>query len=141
MSRSREVTWLTTRSPIFSTPREMSSSPATMRSAVVLPQPDGPTRTMNSASVISRSSPFTAVVPSAYVFVTPSNETAATLPPYIRLPGVLQTLTAECNMATGNAVAPSGVRAAMAFHIVQPGDLEWDEYANYPGRHRAALTD
>ena len=28
----------------------MSSSPATMRSAVVFPQPEGPTRTMNSPS-------------------------------------------------------------------------------------------
>src|SRR4029079_17610936 len=77
MSRSRDGTWLTTRSPIFSTPREMSSRPATMRSAVVLPQPDGPTSTMNSPSSIPRLREFTAVVPSGYVFVTPSNVTPA----------------------------------------------------------------
>jgi quercetin dioxygenase-like cupin family protein len=28
----------------------------------------------------------------------------------------------------------------MAYHIVRSADLEWDEYTNYPGRHRAALT-
>ena len=64
MSRSREGTRLTTRSPILSTPSEMSSSPATMRSAVVLPQPDGPTSTMNSPSSMSSSIWFTARVPS-----------------------------------------------------------------------------
>lgn len=29
----------------------------------------------------------------------------------------------------------------MAYHVVRPTDLEWDEYTDYPGRHRAALTD
>src|SRR3954453_2976905 len=81
MSRSRDGTWLTTRSPILSTPCVISSRPATMRNAVVLPQPDGPTRTMNSPSWISRSSPRTALVPSGYVFPTWSNVTAAKLPP------------------------------------------------------------
>src|SRR5581483_6811367 len=80
MSRSRDGTWLTTRSPIKSRPREISSSPATIRRAVVLPQPGGPTRTMNSPSSIVRSSEFTAVVPSGYVFVTPSNVTPAIHP-------------------------------------------------------------
>ena len=64
MSRLREGTLLTTRSPILSTPSEMSSSPATIRSAVVFPHPDGPTSTMNSPSWISRSIAFTARVPS-----------------------------------------------------------------------------
>ena len=65
MSRSREGTWLTTRSPIRTTPLEISSSPATIRSAVVLPQPDGPTSTMNSPSAMSRSRESTAFVPSS----------------------------------------------------------------------------
>src|SRR5579864_666292 len=77
MSRSRDGTWLTIRSPILRTPLEMSSSPATMRRAVVLPHPDGPTSTMNSPSWISRFRSWTAVVPSAYVFVTRSNDTPA----------------------------------------------------------------
>ena len=29
----------------------------------------------------------------------------------------------------------------MAFHIVSPGRLEWEEYERYPGRFRAALTE
>jgi uncharacterized cupin superfamily protein len=29
----------------------------------------------------------------------------------------------------------------MAFHVVRADDLEWDEYTNYKGRFRAALTD
>jgi uncharacterized cupin superfamily protein len=29
----------------------------------------------------------------------------------------------------------------MAHRVVQPSDLEWDEYAAYPGRFRAALTE
>jgi quercetin dioxygenase-like cupin family protein len=29
----------------------------------------------------------------------------------------------------------------MAYYIVQSDGLEWDEYTNYPGRHRAALTE
>src|SRR3954454_18820164 len=77
MSRSRDATWLTTRSPMRSRPLEISSRPATIRSAVVLPQPEGPTRTMNSPSSIWRLSELTAVVPSGYVFVTPSNVTPA----------------------------------------------------------------
>src|SRR3954451_24318646 len=78
MSRSRDGTWLTTRSPIRTAPPEISSSPATIRSAVVLPQPDGPTRTTNSPSAMSRSSESTALVPSAYTFVTSSRTTSAT---------------------------------------------------------------
>ena len=43
----------------------ISSSPAIMRSSVDLPQPDGPTKTMNSPDLMSRSMPcriFTAAV-------------------------------------------------------------------------------
>src|ERR1035437_3963740 len=77
MSRSRDGTLLTTRSPIFTTPLVMSSSPATIRSAVVLPQPDGPTRTMNSPSPIARDSASTAFVPSGYTLLICSNATPA----------------------------------------------------------------
>src|SRR5919197_4174999 len=80
MSRSRDGTWLTTRSPILSTPSEMSSSPATMRNAVVFPHPDGPTSTMNSPSSISSWSSSTALVPSAYTLLTRSKATAAISP-------------------------------------------------------------
>src|SRR5215216_4055096 len=39
-------------------PPLIASSPATMRSSVDLPQPDGPTITMNSRSAISASMPW-----------------------------------------------------------------------------------
>ena len=61
MSRSRGAFLLTTSPPIRSSPLEMSSSPAIMFSAVDFPQPDGPTRIMNSPSVISRLRFLTAV--------------------------------------------------------------------------------
>jgi hypothetical protein len=51
-------------SPIFSSPSVMSSSPAIIRSAVDFPQPDGPTRIMNSPSLMSRSIALTASKPS-----------------------------------------------------------------------------
>src|SRR6185503_2928118 len=44
----------------------MSSSPAIIRSVVLLPQPDGPTSTTNCLSEISRSIPRTAGVPSKF---------------------------------------------------------------------------
>ena len=61
MSRSRGAFWLTTSPPIRSSPDVMSSSPAIMFNAVDLPQPDGPTRIMNSPSRISRLRSLTAV--------------------------------------------------------------------------------
>src|SRR3954468_14667243 len=76
-SRSFDWTSFTTRPPIVIVPSLISSRPATMRSAVVLPQPDGPTKTMNSFSLIARSSESTARVPSGYTFETPSNSIAA----------------------------------------------------------------
>src|SRR5256885_12297951 len=77
MSRSGGSMSLTTRSPILISPSVTSSRPATIRSAVVLPQPDGPTKIMNSPSrtVSSRSS--TATVPSGKRFVTWSNSIEA----------------------------------------------------------------
>ena len=50
MSRSRAGTSFTTLSPILISPSVISSRPASIRSAVDLPHPEGPTRTMNSVS-------------------------------------------------------------------------------------------
>src|SRR5215218_2739085 len=72
MSRSFGERSLTVSPPIFTSPLEMSSSPAIIRSAVDLPQPEGPTRIMNSPSLMSRSMSLTASKPSAKVLVTPS---------------------------------------------------------------------
>jgi hypothetical protein len=60
MSRSRGDTSLTRRPPIAISPPEIASSPASIRRAVVLPDPDGPTSTMNSPSATARSSSLTA---------------------------------------------------------------------------------
>src|SRR5438132_455129 len=57
MSRSFGGTRLTTLPPMLTSPPVISSSPAIMRNSVDLPQPDGPTRTQNSPSAISTSTP------------------------------------------------------------------------------------
>ena len=59
MSRSLGSSSLTIRPSIEISPDVMSSSPAIMRSKVLLPQPEGPTKTTNSRSAISRSTPCT----------------------------------------------------------------------------------
>jgi hypothetical protein len=64
MSRSFGALSLTTSPPMRSSPSVMSSSPAIIRSAVDFPQPDGPTRIMNSPSPIVRSMCLTASKPS-----------------------------------------------------------------------------
>jgi len=77
MSRSLGERVLTTRSPMRMVPLEMSSSPATMRRAVLLPQPEGPTSTRNSPSAISRSRSWTAWNPLSYCLLTLSRMTSA----------------------------------------------------------------
>src|SRR3954452_24404915 len=47
-------------------PEVLSSSPTIMRSSVDFPQPDGPTRIMNSPSATSMLTSFTAGKPSPY---------------------------------------------------------------------------
>src|SRR3954447_23137565 len=78
MSRSFGATSLTTRSAMRISPADVSSSPATIRSAVDLPDPDGPTRTVKPPSAISRSSASTARVPSGNTLQTPLNAMLAT---------------------------------------------------------------
>src|ERR1700680_531552 len=87
MSRSRGGRLLTTRLPIRTSPLVMSSRPATMRRAVVLPQPDGPTRHMNSPSSMSRFSLLTATAPPAYRFVSSVIRTRATAASSLDRPG------------------------------------------------------
>src|SRR6185312_4914554 len=76
MSRSFGGTSLTTSPPIKMSPPVMSSRPAIMRSVVDLPQPDGPTRTTNSWSAMSRSMPRTAST-SSYFLITLRRFTSA----------------------------------------------------------------
>jgi hypothetical protein len=60
MSRSRGDRSLERWPLIRSSPDVISSKPATILSAVDLPQPDGPTSTMNSPSLTSRCRLWTA---------------------------------------------------------------------------------
>src|SRR2546423_6793482 len=67
MSRSFDSTSFTTLPSMAMVPSVMSSRPASMRSKVDLPQPDGPTSTMNSPSSIWKSMPWmTLVEPKAF---------------------------------------------------------------------------
>ena len=68
----------TTSPPIAMAPDVGCSRPATIRSAVVFPHPDGPTRTMNSPSSIVHVRSSTATVPSGKTLPTSWNETSAT---------------------------------------------------------------
>src|SRR5215475_1761003 len=78
MSRSLGGTKVTSFSPISTRPPSRGSSPASMRSAVVLPDPDGPTRTMNSPSLMSSSRASTAGGASlAYTRLADTNFTPA----------------------------------------------------------------
>ena len=58
MSRSFDSTSLTTLPSIAIVPPVISSSPASMRSSVDLPQPEGPTSTTNSPSAMSKPMPW-----------------------------------------------------------------------------------
>src|SRR5260221_2190225 len=58
MSRSFDSVSLTTRASIEIVPPLTSSSPASMRSRVDFPHPEGPTRTMNSPSWMSKLNPW-----------------------------------------------------------------------------------
>src|ERR1041384_4008939 len=67
MSRSIGASSFTTLSLIRTRPEVMLSSPATMRRVVVLPQPEGPTSTTNSLSLMSRFTSFTACTSSYFL--------------------------------------------------------------------------
>src|SRR3954454_18287777 len=66
-----------------------SSRPAIIRRTVDLPQPEGPSRTMNSPSLTSRLTLSTATVPSGHTLVTSLSATVDTvyLPAQLPAPG------------------------------------------------------
>src|SRR6185503_4737383 len=76
MSRSLGSKSFTTRAPMRISPEVIGSSPATMRSSVDLPQPDGPTITTNSPSATSVVTPWM-TSSSPYFLRTSRNDTAA----------------------------------------------------------------
>src|SRR5688572_1312431 len=81
MSRPCGSTSLTRLPAMRSSPVEMSSRPATMRSAVDLPHPDGPTRTRNSPSSTSSERSCTAWKPFSYTLLIWSSSTVAICAP------------------------------------------------------------
>src|SRR5882757_6358567 len=85
MSRSFGAMSLTTRPPISIVPALGLSSPATMLSSVDLPQPDGPTSTVNSPLSMSRSIPFN-TSRLANRFDRPRTLNAAMTPPSLHCP-------------------------------------------------------
>ena len=75
MSRSLESRSFTTRPSMAMLPPVMSSSPASMRSSVDLPQPEGPTSTMNSPSAMSSEMPCrTLVLPKSFLISLKATE-------------------------------------------------------------------
>src|SRR3954467_15017385 len=64
--RSLGALSLTFSPPMSRSPLVMSSRPTIMRSSVDFPQPEGPTRIMNSPSAMSRLTSLTAMNPSPY---------------------------------------------------------------------------
>src|SRR5919199_5253357 len=76
-SRSGGATSLTTSPPMRIVPSDTRSSPATDRSAVDFPQPDGPTRIRHSPSSTVSVRSSTATVPSSNRLVTPSKAISA----------------------------------------------------------------
>ena len=74
--------FVTSSPPITTLPAETCSSPAIIRSSVVLPQPDGPTSTMNSPSPISRLTSSTALTSPGKTFVTCSRPMPEEPPPF-----------------------------------------------------------
>src|SRR5215204_564704 len=84
ISRWRGGRSLTTWSPIKTLPSVMSSRPAIIRRAVDFPQPEGPTKTTNSPSGISKFILSTATTSSPKTLVTSSRVTSAIpLPPSV----------------------------------------------------------
>ena len=74
--RSAGSTLTTLLPPMRRSPALICSSPAIIRSKVDLPQPDGPTKTQNSPSAISRSMPLMIEI-DPKDFRTPRNCTSA----------------------------------------------------------------
>src|SRR6185312_10050793 len=79
MSRSIGGSSFTTVLPIRMSPEVIASRPAIMRSVVVLPQPEGPTKTTNSLSWIWRSTSFTTCVRSNFLLSLRTVTSAMTL--------------------------------------------------------------
>lgn len=79
MSRSLVRVVLTTFPSMTTSPDVGSSRPATMRSKVVFPQPEGPTMTRRAPWSTTRSTSRTAQVPSGKILLSPLNSSLVTV--------------------------------------------------------------
>src|SRR6202022_2065759 len=94
MCRSRGGRSETSRSPIRTAPPSIRSRPARHRSSVVFPQPEGPSRTMNTPSRTSRSTSLSAIV-FPKILRTDSNATLDMFSSPARSPQIEQVLAHE----------------------------------------------
>src|SRR6185437_1823217 len=122
MSRSLGASLFTTLPPMRSSPSLMSSRPAIMLRVVDLPQPDGPTRIMNSPSAMSRFILSTASAPSGYLLVTFSRMISATATPVLRAD-----LRADVRLALDRAGRQPGHDAALEEHD-EDDDRDGDDH-------------
>src|SRR5215831_6467429 len=81
MSRSGGARSLTTSPPIKTSPAFATSRPAATRRTVVFPDPDGPTRTRNSPSGMTRFRSSIATAPPGNTLRRPRNSSSATSAP------------------------------------------------------------
>src|SRR5688572_14301637 len=124
MSRSLGGRSFTTRSPMVISPAVISSSPATMRRVVDLPQPEGPTSTMNSLSRMWRLTSFTAWTSSYFLLSSFRTTCAMLISPSNRIPGAGKT------PGSMNCVQPSAL-----YRAGESGDVVLDE-ERVDDRHR-----
>src|SRR6266536_2309246 len=106
MSRSLGLASVTTRSPMVISPPVTSSRPAIIRRTVVLPQPDGPTSTMNSPLRISSETSHTAWTPPGNSLLTWSRTMLPTW--HLLARWVLD--AGEALVGEGGAQPPGGLR-------------------------------
>src|SRR5512142_2215640 len=86
MPRARGGRSVTTLPPMSTSPRVGSSSPAIIRRSVDFPEPDGPGKTRNSPSRVTRLTSLTAPsAPLVKTLVSPRASTTATPPPSLPL--------------------------------------------------------
>src|SRR3954454_21042671 len=124
MSRSFGALSLTTWPSMISLPAVMSSRPATMFSVVDFPQPDGPTRMMNSPSAISRLTSDTASAPSGYFLLTLSSTISAMAPQPFTAPEVSPATMRRWKNNTNRMIGI--VITTAAAEIVPVGDSKYE---------------
>src|SRR5690242_3391927 len=120
MSRSLGARSLTTWPPMEILPPLISSRPASIRSSVDLPQPDGPTSTMNSPSPMSKLTPLiTFVLPKAFSMFW--NDTVAICDTPLVYPGAVGAV-APVERSETRELVPASDPSALDRACRQPAD-------------------